>query len=150
MENNNKEDIEEWLEDTGASLNITYTRKNLTNIEECKIDVTVGNVQNTKCDLKNTVYMKLQGEETVKLNGVLYFYQAVRNILSVLRLVSKGHTMGDTQYKTTINKNGVNIILDTRKGKNKSKVLYLKAKKYAPEGYPTEEAQIKFLEEKEV
>ena len=40
--------------------------------------------------------------------------------------------MGDTKCKTTIKKNGVNVILDAIKGKNKSTMFYLKANRYAP------------------
>ena len=29
---NNEEDLEEWLGDSGESLHITYTKKNITNI----------------------------------------------------------------------------------------------------------------------
>ena len=41
--------------------------------------------------------------------------------------------MGSTQEKMNINKNGVSIILDARKGQNGSTMFYLKAKRYAPE-----------------
>ena len=66
----------------------------------------------------------------MKLTKVLCVPQAVKNLLIVSRIVSKGSTMGDTQYKTTINKNGVSMILDTRKGKNTSIIFYLKTKYY--------------------
>ena len=42
--------------------------------------------------------------------------------------------MGGTQDKTTINKNGVIMILDVSKGQNKSMMFYLKANSYSPEG----------------
>ena len=42
--------------------------------------------------------------------------------------------MGATQDKMNIKKNGVNMILDTGKGRNTCMMLYLKAKRYAPEG----------------
>ena len=44
------------------SLNITYKKKDMKNIEKCEIDVAVINCQKMKCDLKGTVNMKLQGE----------------------------------------------------------------------------------------
>ena len=68
-----------------------------------------------------------------KLNYVLYVSQSVKNILSVSELVSKEATVGATQDKITINKNGVNIILDAIKGKNESMMFYLKSKIHAPE-----------------
>ena len=66
----------------------------------------------------------------MKLTKVLCVPQAVKNLLIVSRIVSKGSTMGYTQYKRTINKNGVSMILDTRKGKNTSIMFYLKTKYY--------------------
>ena len=73
-----------------------------------------------KCDIKGSVNMNIQDGQTVKLNEVLYVPQSVKNLLSVSRLVSKGATMGSTQDKITINKSGVSMILDARKGQNKS------------------------------
>ena len=60
-ENDNKEDLKEWLGESGASPHISYTKKNMTNIEECKIDVTLRNSQKMNYELKVTVNMKLQG-----------------------------------------------------------------------------------------
>ena len=45
----------------------------------------------------------------------------------------------------TIKKNGVSMILDARKGQNKSLMLYLKAKRYSPE---EQEALTNLSEEK--
>ena len=56
----------------------------------------------------------------MKLNKVLYVTQAVKNILSVSRLISKGATMGATQDKTIIKKNGLSITLDARNGKKRA------------------------------
>ena len=53
--------------------------------------------------------MKLKGVETFKLNEILYVPQAVKNIMSILRLISKGSTMRATKDKMNIKKNGVNI-----------------------------------------
>ena len=53
----------------------------------------------------------------VKLNDVLYIPQSVKNIMSILRLVAKGATMGATKDRMTIKKNGINIIMDKLKGK---------------------------------
>ena len=113
---------------------ITYKKKYMKYIKECKINVTVGNGQNMKCDLKGSVSMKVQEGETSKLTKVLYVPQAVKNILSVSRLVLKGATMGDNQDKIIIKNNGVSINLNARKFQNKSMMFYLKAKVYAPEG----------------
>ena len=51
----------------------------------------------------------------MKLIEVLYVPQALNNLLSVSRILSKGATMGATQDKMTIKKNGVRMILDARK-----------------------------------
>ena len=59
----------------------------MTNIEEYNIDVTVGNFQKMKCELKVTVNMNLQGGGKVKLTEVVYVPQAVKNILSISRLI---------------------------------------------------------------
>ena len=53
------------------------------------------------------------------------------NLLILSRLISKGATVGATKDKIIINKNGVSMILDARKGKNKSTIFYLKARRYA-------------------
>ena len=42
--------------------------------------------------------------------------------------------MGATQDTLTTKKNGVSMILDSRKGNNTSMMLYLEKKRYAPEG----------------
>ena len=71
--------------------------------------------------------------------------QAVKTLLSVSSLVSRGATIGDTQDKMTIKKNGVGIILETSIFQNKDMMFYLKAKWYSPEG---QEALINLPEEK--
>ena len=58
--------------DSGASSHITYTKKNMTNNEECNIYATVVNVQKIKCELKGTVNMNIQGGEMAKLAEFLY------------------------------------------------------------------------------
>ena len=69
----------------------------------------------------------------MKLTEVLYMPQALKTLLSVSRLVLKDSTMGSTQDKIIIKKNGVSMNLDARRYQNKSMVFYLKAKRYAPE-----------------
>ena len=76
--------------------------------------------------------MKLQDGQTVKLTIVQYVLQAVKILLNVSRLVSKGAMMGATQDKRIIKKNGVSMTLDASKGQNKSILFYLKANKYCP------------------
>ena len=56
----------------------------------------------------------------VKLNKVLYVPQASKNLLSVLRLVSKGTMVGATQEKINIKKNGVSMILDSQNRKTRA------------------------------
>ena len=82
-----------------------------------------------KCEPKGTVNTKLQEQETFKFTEVIYITQAVNNTLSFSRLVSKEATMGSAKDKMTINKNGFNMIMDARKGKNERKIFYLKAKR---------------------
>ena len=105
----------------------------------------MGNVQKMKCELKGSVKMKLQYGITVKLTKVLYVPQAVKKLLRLSRLVSKGSAMGATQDKTIIKKNGVSMILDARKGQNNIMILYLKVKRYYPE---VQEALINIPEKK--
>ena len=88
-----------------------------------------------KCDLKGSVNMNFQDKQIMNLTKVLYILQAVKNLLSVSRLVSKVATMGTNQYKINIKKNGVIVILDTRKGQNKSMMFYFKANSHAQEGH---------------
>ena len=70
----------------------------------------------------------------LKLTKVLYIPKAVKKKNWVSMLVSKGATMGATQDKITIKKNGVCVILGARKGQNKSMMFYLREKRYSPEG----------------
>ena len=85
----------------------------------------------------------MQGGETVKLNEVLYVPQALKNILSVSRLVSKVSKMGSTKDNTTIKKEGVSMKLYERKGINESTVFHLKVERYPPEGSSPQEAKKK-------
>ena len=91
------------------------------------------NGQKIKCEIKGSVNMKLQYGQTVKITEVLYVPQAVKNLLRISSIVSKGTTMGATQDKIIVKKNGVSMILDARKGQNKRMMLYLKEKRYSPE-----------------
>ena len=77
----------------------------------------MGNVQKMKCDLKGSVNMKLQDGNTVKLTKVRYVPQAMKKLLSLSGLISKGATMESTQEKMTIKKHGVSVILETKKVK---------------------------------
>ena len=65
-------------------------------VEKSNINVTVGNGQKMKFELKGSVTMKLQYGQTVKLAEVLYAPQALEKLLSVSRLIQKGATMGAT------------------------------------------------------
>ena len=68
--------------------------------------------------------MKVQDGQTVKLTEVLYMTQAVKNILSVSKLVLKGATMAATQEKNIINKYGVIMTLDANEVQNKIIMFY--------------------------
>ena len=94
-ESSNKEDLKYWLGYSGASLHTTYTKINLTDVEECKVDVTFGNGPKMKCELMATVSIKLQGGEMVKFNDILNLTQSIKNLLRVSRLVAKGYNMGE-------------------------------------------------------
>ena len=76
--------------------------------------------------------MNLQVGGKFKLTEVLYVPQAVKNILIISRIVSKGSKMGANKDKMNINKYGVSTTLDARKGINESAMFYLKMKIYAP------------------
>ena len=88
-------------------------------------------------------------ESEIRFNSqaekVIYVPQAVKNLFRVSRFLSKGATMGDTQDKMTINKNDVNIILDSRKGKNESMMFYLKANIYSPKGSKPQEIKTNLI-----
>ena len=84
---------------------ITYNNNDIIDVEKFEINVAVGNGPNIKWDLKGSVNMKMQGVETLNLAKVIYIPQAVKNLLSIARLVSKGSMMGDTQDKMTMKKN---------------------------------------------
>ena len=71
----------------GASPHSTHREKDMTEVEKCDINVTVGNGQKMKCELKGFVNMKLQDVQTVKLTEVLYVSQAIKNRLSVSSLI---------------------------------------------------------------
>ena len=89
-------------------------------VEKCDINVTVGNGQKMKCELKVSVNMNLQDGQTVKLTKVMYATQSVRNLLSASRLISKGAAMGANQDKTIIKKNGVSMTSDAKKAKTRA------------------------------
>ena len=59
QEENNQEDPKEWLGDSRASSNITYKKKYMVDVKKCEINVTVGNGEKMKCELKGSVNMKL-------------------------------------------------------------------------------------------
>ena len=48
----------------------------MTYVKKYKINVTVGNDHDMKCDLKGSVKMKMQGRETTNLIEVLYVAQS--------------------------------------------------------------------------
>ena len=52
--------------------------------------------------------------------------QAVNNLLVISRFIPKGAIIGVIKENTTKKKNVVNIIIDARKRKNDSTILYLK------------------------
>ena len=116
------------------SLHITYKNEDMIDVEKCEINVTVGNGQNMKCEIKSFIIMNVKYGQAVKRTKALYVPQAVKYIYIISRLVSKGATMGATKDKITIKKNGISMILDSRKGQTKSIMFYLKAKRYSPEG----------------
>ena len=116
QEEKNEEELEEWLIYSSGSLHIKYKKRDMTNVEKCDINITVGNDQNMKCKLKGSVNVKLKDVKTVKLTEFLYIPQAVKNRLSVSRIVSKGAMVGATQDKMIIKKNGVSIIVYAKKG----------------------------------
>ena len=62
-------------------------KKDMADVNKCEINVTVGNDQKMKCELKGSVNMKTKGGEKVKLTKLLYVPQADKKILSVSRLV---------------------------------------------------------------
>ena len=64
---------------------------------------------------------KLQGGENLRLNDVLYAPQVFKNIPRILGIIEKGYTMGATKYKMNINRNGVSMTLNTRKGKTRTR-----------------------------
>ena len=99
QEENDRKYPKEWLGDSGTSSHITHKKKCMTDVKKCDINVTVGNIHNMKCELKGSVNMKIKYGQTVKLTEVLYVPQAVKNLLSVPMLFSKGATVGDTQEK---------------------------------------------------
>ena len=65
----------------------------MTYVEKFEISITVKNSQKMKCDLKGSVNMNFQDKQMVNLTKVLYILQAVKNLLSVSRLVSKVATV---------------------------------------------------------
>ena len=73
-----------------------YNKKDTTDVKKCEINVTVGNGQNMKCEIRGLVNMKTQGRETINLAKVLYVPQSFNNLLSLSMNISKGDTMGVT------------------------------------------------------
>ena len=46
----------------------------MTDVEKCEINVTVGNGQKMKCELKGSIYMKLKYRQTVKICRIIVRY----------------------------------------------------------------------------
>ena len=95
--------------------------------------MTVGNGHKMKCEIKDLVNMNMKVRETVKPPEVLCVTKSVNNVLSVSSIVSKESTMGATQDKMTIKKNGVSMILNAIKERNTSMIFYLNTKRYVSE-----------------
>ena len=76
--------------------------------------------------------MNLKLGLTVKLKKLYTYLKQSRIFLEFQGSYQREPRWGDTQDKMTINKNDVNIILDSRKGKNESMMFYLKANIYSP------------------
>ena len=87
----------------------------MTDVEKCEINVTVGNGQKMKCELKVSVNRKLQDGQTVTLTKVLYVPQTV-NVFECIKVCFKVRHDRATNDKIIIKKNKVSMILDTRKG----------------------------------
>ena len=60
--------------------------------------------------------MSVQGREKIQLYNVIYVPQAVKNILSVSMIISKGAIREGIKDKMTIKKNGVSMDQNARKG----------------------------------
>ena len=56
-EDKNEEDLKEWLGEIGTSSHITYKKKDMTDVENFGINVTVENGQKMKCELKGYIYV---------------------------------------------------------------------------------------------
>ena len=69
-----------------------------------------------KYKLKLLVNVKLQGVEKFKLDHVLYVLQAVKNLLSLSRLMEKGGTMDSMKDNMTMSKNFISVNLNSIKG----------------------------------
>ena len=94
QEDNNEEDLKEWSGDSGASSYITYKKKDMTYVKKCEINVTLGNGQRMKCEMKGSVNMKLQDGKTVKFPRFLYLPQAVKNFFERIKDRFNGHCYG--------------------------------------------------------
>ena len=68
-------------------------------VEKCEINVTLGNAQKTKCELKGSVNTKMKLEEMVNLTKVLYVTQSVNKLFIISRLASKGARWGILKTK---------------------------------------------------
>ena len=79
--------------DSGASSRITHKKKDTIDVEKFEINVTVGNGQKMKCELKVSVNRKLQDGQTVNLTKVLYVPQAV-NVFECIKVCFKGRYDG--------------------------------------------------------
>ena len=78
-EHNNEEDPEEWLGDSRLSSQITDKKKEMKDVKKYEINVTMGNGQKMKCELKGSINISLQDGQMMKLTKILYMPQAVKN-----------------------------------------------------------------------
>jgi hypothetical protein len=106
-----------FIADSGASSHMVNSKKHLTNIEKCNIDVKVGNSEVMKCSLKGTyegkVIDKKGNEMILTLQDVMYVPELWVNLFSITKAIANPKVTLTTKDKLIVLKvNGNEIIFD--------------------------------------
>ena len=85
---------EKWIGDSGATVHITNDDKGMINIEECNLDITVGNDETVKCEKMGDIPLILKNAagKTVTLTpfDIRYVPTFIGNLFSISTAMSNG------------------------------------------------------------
>jgi hypothetical protein len=130
---NHKRNVEEWLIDSGATVNVTRSEKNVTNITPSNAKITVGNGEKVHVKAQGDLFLKENNTgEMIKIQELIC-PEFPKNILSTKKLLAKGHSVvmdnksGYIATNDTGMKDGLTKKIDLDRGSDG--MFYLKGKR---------------------